>query len=298
MTPKYSIIVPTLGQTTSYKDFLNSLCDLPNLNDAEILIVVNPPQENFQADIPEKLKEITKVFFSEKGVNRARNKGIESSHGEVLFFFDDDCIIINQSHFQEHLKLHESQPDISAWGGRYKNFSPSEIDEAYNRIQNRWLDMCFNPMNGTYFSLLGGNFSIKRTAFTELFNPDIEYGGSETDFFFRMNKKGYQFKLTEIPVGHAPNLTIKKFVTKAQLQARRHTEFVEKDLLPDFQFIPYTSQSNNPLEKMFYQFFTTKDSEIKFDVERKSFTQLIKKYYYLVCFFLENKNLFLKANKK
>jgi glycosyltransferase involved in cell wall biosynthesis len=296
--PKFSVILPTMGNAQSCQTFLQSLLPVQGLDQMEVLIIVNPPQTTFKLSIPEKLKAITKIIYSGLGVNRARNRGIEEAQGDLLFFFDDDCIVLNESHFVAHENLHALNTEVVAWGGYYKNLGHTEIDEAYNKIQNRWLDMCLNPENGNHFSLLGGNFSFKRSAVTELFDPEILYGGAETDFFFRMNRKGYQFKFTEMSVGHAPNLTLKKFITKAQLQARRHRNFLEQGLLPDFQFVPFYSKSNSTLEQIFHQFFINSDQEMTFEIGRDKFSQLVKKYYYLVSFFLENKNLFLSLKRK
>jgi glycosyltransferase involved in cell wall biosynthesis len=296
--PKFSVIVPTRGDSQSCQAFLKSLCQVQGLESLEILVIINPPQPSFELHVPDALRAITKLLFSEAGVNCARNRGIEEAKGDLLFFFDDDCVILAENHFAEHERLHRQEPHTIAWGGHYKNLGRSEIDEAYNRIQNRWLDMCFNPEDGSHFSLLGGNFSIKRKLITELFNPEIVYGGSETDFFLRLYQKGGRFKFTPIPVGHNPSLTLKKFITKAQLQAKRHKRFLELDLLPDFHFIPFYSKSNSTLERIFYQFFINSDREMTFELGKNRCSHIIKKYYYLVSFFLENKSLFLSLRRK
>ena len=96
-----------------------------------------------------------------RGVNRARNLGLRSAAGDVVYFLDDDCRLRNRSHLSTLLHRFESREGVDVRGGPYDNSSrTSRVGRGYNAVANAWT-LGRSAQSGPY---LGGNLSLRKAA--------------------------------------------------------------------------------------------------------------------------------------
>lgn len=95
MSTKVSVVIPVYNGEKYLGECLYSVVN-QTLSDVEIIVVNNASCDNSDNIIKEFLSKYPniKYFFQEnKGVSSARNKGIENSNGEFLYFLDSDDTI-------------------------------------------------------------------------------------------------------------------------------------------------------------------------------------------------------------
>lgn len=139
MNDKISIIVPIYNLENYIKKTVLSICNQTYKN-LEIILVDDGSNDNSYSIIKEleKYDERVKIIRQEnKGVSKARFKGVEESSGDWVGFVDGDDIIEPQMY--EHLLLNAKKfnADISHCG--YQMVFPDHIDYYYNtkRIINQ-----------------------------------------------------------------------------------------------------------------------------------------------------------------
>lgn len=95
MSTKVSVVIPVYNGEKYLADCLYSIVN-QSLSDVEIIVVNNASNDNSETIIKDFLSKYPniKYFFQEnQGVSSARNKGIENSNGEFLYFLDSDDTI-------------------------------------------------------------------------------------------------------------------------------------------------------------------------------------------------------------
>jgi glycosyltransferase involved in cell wall biosynthesis len=289
---EYSIVIPTLGEIANLKQLLQSLVSLPDINRAEILIVLNPPSDKLQKLLDQFSTLNIKLHTSPLGVNQARNVGTKEASGKYIIFLDDDCAIRDPLFLSHHRMAHENNPWAFAVGGFYKNLDRSPIAQAYDEIQREWLlKNQFRP-NGECQMLLGGHFSIKWSPNIPLFDSQIIYGGTETEYFFRLAKMGYRFKLIDLEVEHSPHLTRSILAKKAILQARTHLRLVREGLFISSHWFKCEGPSRNKYKEFYFRLFRLHSLKATNRTPQVGkIKRILSDYHQKICFYLENRNL-------
>lgn len=292
MNPRFSIVIPTRGDFQSVQRLMQSLSRLTGIEEAEVLIVLNPPSPKLDSLSFPSAKWQLKILTSKKGVNEARNQGIKESRGSLIFFFDDDCEILDVNFLCIHEKHHAERPEILALGGHYVSESKNKLAQAYNEIQRDWLIQNRNGLFGESSVLLGGNFSIKRKNPMPLFDPSIQYGGSETEFFLRLGKEGHRFLQIDLPVLHNPDIDLKSFARKARLQGRTHRRLAAAGLTSSQRWVKLPKQNLEPYLTCYKMFFHQEFFIFNPGRFLKVLRYKIAKLHSDLCFYLSNRDLF------
>ncbi len=219
MNIEFSIIIPHHHDEKNLEALLDSLQGQNTKFLFEVLIVSNPGSAK-ASRLAAKDPRFINIDISDIGVNRARNKGILSSKSDLLFFLDSDCILNDSDLVQKHYDFHQNNPKICCLGGMYENSSLRKLDVAYNYLQNRWL--LSGSEGETSNHLIGGHFSCKKSLLKEQhFDEEITYGGSETEWFYRLKKMGCISVLNgQLKVGHRTKLKISDFLKKHYRQGQ------------------------------------------------------------------------------
>jgi len=219
MSSGVSIIIPSIGEIKNLKKLIPSILaqDLGEMA-VQIIVVLNGVSDDKYSVIRESFAtnwptvELLKI--DDRGVNKARNAGLQKASQAIVIFLDDDCELHQKSTIQKYAALHFANPHLFAIGGGY--ILPDEYglyDEVYNYIQMNWFVCGQKYSSGTLIEtqhLLGGNFSFKRELAIKhqlQFEPTIAYGGSELDFFKKALKAGLKLAATELDVTHNTNET-------------------------------------------------------------------------------------------
>lgn len=225
-----SIIIPTLGNYQNLERLLRSIAFQDIAHDQiEIILVVNGLKNyKYKRHIElvfSKFETIKKniIYLEKRGVNKARNCGIHASTCDTLLFLDDDCELINQKFLSYHLQFHTKNEHVFAIGGGYDLPKTAKyFDLVYNSIQMDWLNSG-KIDEKFHLYLLGGNFSVKKKLLNNVsifFDENIEYGGSEYDFFLSLNQKNQSVVKVNLPVLHHTNESIASLSRKMFKQGR------------------------------------------------------------------------------
>jgi len=123
------------------------------------------------------------------GVNAARNCGIENAKFDRIWLLDDDVL---PAHTNPVDFWRSDFDDRKVWGGEY--WSPPEAGQAMrsaNCLARMWRRSASHPRQE---ALLGGSLSFTRQVWREVgrFSEAWEYGGTETEWLFRVWRAGYE----------------------------------------------------------------------------------------------------------
>lgn len=271
-----TIVIPTLGKLENLARLVKSIERQSfTKSNYEILIVVNGVIKN---DLREKLlyltsaysKIVLKIYFiTAKGVNRARNYGLNNAKYRIVLFLDDDCEMQNHHFLSQNIELHNQYKDCFAIGGGYLLANDSRyLDEIYNYVQMKWyfsgqIDLVDQTTvdesagKETRY-LLGGNFSIKSEIAGRqqlLFDESIIYGGSEYEFFKRARAMDLKMYATELNVVHHTQETLWSLTGKIYKQGRGKAHI-------EYKYGP-TTRAMNKMDKRELDFFDIQTRLVK-----------------------------------
>lgn len=211
MIHNISVVIPSLGNLKNLDRLIKSIAaqNLPK-NRFEVLLIINGPCIEREIKLwSEAFSEFLVVcFIPEKGVNRARNYGLQRVRYPIALFLDDDCELPNPFFLSEHLRKHWQHQESFAIGGGYLLPDHSKyFDGAYNTLQMRWFfsGVEQNGLKRTNHHLLGGNVSIKiegLKAQNLSFDEAVAYGGSEYEFFKKAEMAGLEMLMIDLDVIH------------------------------------------------------------------------------------------------
>lgn len=194
---------------------------------------------------------------SKQGANSARNLGIDSAVAEVLFFIDDDCELDGDSIVQAHIDYHMNTGSQNIFGGLYKTpVNSTFLQKVYHDIQMNWIFSNQRP-DGSFGMLLGGHFSIsKKNAMKLRFDDQMQYGGTETEFFIRAIAAKINLALkVDLALIHHPHLSLLGFVQKAFRQGEG-TCYIERKFLLPLRFVFYATSPEKTSPKRAMVFFS------------------------------------------
>ena len=118
-----TVAIPTLGDRPGLEDLLAALArqDFPE-SEREILIVGNLESPRLRRIVERwrpRIDGLRLEFTGVLGVNAARNLALDLARGELVVFFDDDCVPASAAFLAEVARLHREHPEAWAIGGFY-----------------------------------------------------------------------------------------------------------------------------------------------------------------------------------
>lgn len=216
---KADIVIPTTGRR-SLRGLIRSLenCNLESLN--SVYVVYNGVVRGSITAVDSSALNITNLFEPNRGVNRARNLGLERCTADIAIFLDDDCEIADRDFIKKYIEAFGADKEATAIGGVYiANSSKNSTSRAYSALQDFWFFSGQMP-DSQNAHLLGGNvgYSIKNLGKAR-FNEQIKFGGSETELHFRLRAAGHRLiGRSEIGVVHNVQVGLFQFFRRALLQ--------------------------------------------------------------------------------
>lgn len=248
MLQKIEIVIPVLKTKKSdLNRLLSSILNQSPLNysNINILVVLNPAYAAEALQFESNLKSVLKfpdfisltVFPSEsRGVNAARQLGLQHCTSEIVFFFDDDVVLNDSTLTANHVEQHLKNTGLFAIGGSYHNDEiKTQFALVYLRRQIRWINEAYTDSSRTGVAyLLGGHFSIKRSLLQTAnlgFDKSILFGSSETEFFMSARSKGLKLQLFKFSVQHHIIDGSLRLMQKTFLQGRGKRYIESKNLL-------------------------------------------------------------------
>lgn len=212
--PKYSVIVPVYNRIDEVDDLLRSLAS-QTFRDFETIIVEDgstaPCRET--VDIYKDRLDVRYYYKENEGRSIARNYGIERSKGDMLVFFDSDCVI--PADYFEKLDRELSARPLDCFGGpdaAHSSFTPVQKAISFamtsflttggirgGKIQmEKFVPRSFNMgYSRSVYDSVGG--------FREMFSEDI-------DMSTRIRQAGFSIGLIrDAAVYHKRRVDFRKF---------------------------------------------------------------------------------------
>ncbi|MCI4626322.1 MAG: glycosyltransferase [Candidatus Magnetoovum sp. WYHC-5] len=212
---KTSVIIPTYNRPVDLKNCIESLLK-QTVRPTEIIVVDDGNLEELPLASQCKEANINYIYYKKDkpGLTESRNRGIKLSHGDIIFFFDDD-VILYDSYIEETLKVYKEDKTgaIGGVGGMITNQKPVTMIHGIRRILEMFFlvtgkegkvlpsGFCTNfgstlfpikKITGVDF-LSGGVSSFRKEVFNEFtFDTDtyLNYGlGEDKDFTYRVSNK-------------------------------------------------------------------------------------------------------------
>lgn len=186
---KYSVIIPTLNQSSKLKKCLSQLAKLNFKSDlSEVLVVDNGSTDDTKEvafSFKDKIQNLNYYFCADPGLMAARHMGCEEAQGDILCYIDDDSFVTK--YWLKGISDSFSDKNVVLVGGpcipEYEIAPPEWLEYFWNKTE-------FGKVNG-FLSLVdfgsqerkispmyvfGCNFFIRKDIF-------LEIGGSHPDFF-------------------------------------------------------------------------------------------------------------------
>jgi glycosyltransferase involved in cell wall biosynthesis len=139
----FSIVVPTYNRALKLKTLLRSVLEQDALPKEVVIIDQNISRSTFDVasavdrEFLDKGIALKYLYLDKKSASRARNLGIDHSSGEVVFFIDDDIILL-RGYIKNVLGVYESFPDALGVQGVMLNYKPTyDLESLLGRLENQ-----------------------------------------------------------------------------------------------------------------------------------------------------------------
>ena len=182
--PTVSIVIPSLAASDYLDVALASV--MPQATDlgAQVIVIVDGPDPNAERIVHRHGAEL--IAFSERrGLNRARNAGVEASQGELVVFIDQD-IDAPAGWLAALVQGARSYPDHHMFGGPIR----ARLEGARRgcgREPAPITTLDAGPVDCDVPLVWGANMAIRRSALVRLgaFDPELSGRGDEEEFEYR-----------------------------------------------------------------------------------------------------------------
>lgn len=220
---RISLILATVGRTTTLERFLDSLNNQSH-RDFELIVVDQNPDNRVPAILdPYRTKFSISYYRSPRGLSRARNVGLEHVTGEIIGFPDDDCWYLSADFLNKVAGVFSREPQCDGLTGPVIDedekvvFGVDDSTTHYQTIYSCWRLVNSNTL------------FVRHSAVSKLkcFDETIGVGsgtpwgsGEDVDFVIRLLKVGLRCRYdTDIVVGHpSPD----RSTTQAALKAYQY----------------------------------------------------------------------------
>jgi cellulose synthase/poly-beta-1,6-N-acetylglucosamine synthase-like glycosyltransferase len=211
----FSVVVPTFSRTDEVSELLTSLVEQHDKNFE--VIIADGSLDDSVGRIIQKFKDKLQLIYLYKkalGISESRNWGVENAKGDIVVFFDSDCVIPPR-YFAEVRKFLLVSP-LDAYGG------PDKASENFSSIQKAisYAMTSFFTTGGIrgrkshvgQYQPRSFNMGIKRQVFIDLKGFSGLKVSEDIDLSIRLKKKGYHSGLIENAyVYHKRRSTFYKF---------------------------------------------------------------------------------------
>jgi glycosyltransferase involved in cell wall biosynthesis len=211
----FSVVVPTYGRPDEVTELLSSL-ENQELKDFEVILGDGSPDDSLKT-VADKYKDRLKLKHLHKkklGISESRNWGVENAIGEIVVFFDSDCVI--PPFYFKVVKEYLSANPLDAYGG------PDRADQSFNSRQKAisYAMTSFFTTGGIRgkkkhvgnYQPRGFNMGIRRSVFNAIGGYSGLKVSEDIDLSMRLKKAGYRSGLIEgAYVYHKRRSTFYKF---------------------------------------------------------------------------------------
>jgi glycosyltransferase involved in cell wall biosynthesis len=184
-----SVVIPAFNEENYIGACLKQIIKSKPANVQEIIIVNNASTDR-TAEVAAQFPEVRVVYESQKGLTKARQRGLREATGDLLAFVDADSLV-PQDWFEIVNQEFSADPNLVCLSGPYVYYDTP----AWQQWSVKWLywNMLarviyfFTKYMGT-----GGNMVARREALLKIggFDTTIQFYGEDTDTARRLHEVG------------------------------------------------------------------------------------------------------------
>jgi glycosyltransferase involved in cell wall biosynthesis len=216
MTPRFSLVVATVGRSEELTRLIESL--LRQTCESFEVIVVDQNVDDRVHRILSRYDHLDVIHLrSELGVSRARNVGLNAARGEIIAFPDDDCWYPPDA-LESRLALLDGHPEWHALLGR-------SVDANGEESMGRWATRAGSITKlGVWTSVIAFNMFVRRSVCQQIGGFDESLGPGagtpwgaceENDYILRAINAGFTAWYEPGVTAFHPN-TVSDYATAAQ----------------------------------------------------------------------------------
>jgi glycosyltransferase involved in cell wall biosynthesis len=194
---KLSFVIPAHNEAQYIGQCLDSILKTlrENHEEAEVLVINNASTDNTK-DIAARYPGVRVVDEPEKGLTKARQKGLRAARGELLAYIDADTQV--PPAWLGILKREFSRrKDLVCLSGPYKYYDLPKFQKFLAEFG--WKIFAPPTYHAVGYMVLGGNFVAKKDALIKAggFDANIKFYGEDTDIARRLSAVGKVLFLME-----------------------------------------------------------------------------------------------------
>ena len=185
---KISLVIPAYNEEDYIVDCLEKAIKHSDGKFHEIIVINNNSTDKTK-ELALQIPGVIVVDEPEKGLTKARQKGLEVATGDLIAYIDADTRIHAQW-FKMAESFFAKHPNVVSLSGPYRYYDGSVLKNFLLHIVWQLNAPIAYHMAG--YMILGGNFIAKKQALIDMggFDKTIEFYGEDTDLSRRLNKFG------------------------------------------------------------------------------------------------------------
>ncbi len=237
---KVSIIIATLNRQDILLEMLKRLIkESADFYEALVIDQTETLSGELKAFINQN-QNIKYIYQKEKSMCKARNRGIKTASGDILFFFDDDSFV-SKGIIKAHLKNYKDK-SVGAVTGRevledqpdYKTHGKSQAITKYGNIIVNLSSVDRGETDGVW----GANMSFRSDVFDKigLFDENLMVRRDETDVALRLRLAGY--KIIFEPLAKIIHKTISTGGTRNDKRIKWYFKFFQDEIYFFLKYFP------------------------------------------------------------
>ncbi len=202
---KISFVIPAYNEEKYIGDCLRSVITATNeLPFPTEIVVVNNASTDRTKEVASGFSGVRVVDEPKKGLTRARQRGVESTTGELVACVDSD-VRIPKDWPHKALKAFEESPDLVCLSGPFIYYDLSAFTRMMVKLFYLMGILFYRASRfivGRGALVQGGNFILRRSALEKIggFDTTIEFFGEDTDTARRMSEVGRVEFISELSV--------------------------------------------------------------------------------------------------
>ena len=192
---KISFVIPAHNEENYVGDCLRALFQAMSDKPYPMeVVVVNNASTDRTAEVARQFPGVRVVDEPRKGITRARQKGLESTTGELIANIDSD-VRLPSDWLDVALAEFERDPSLVCLSGPFVYYDLSRLSRAMTKAFY-FLGILFYRLSrlliGRGAMVQGGNFILRRSALQKIggYDTTIEFFGEDTDIARRMSSVG------------------------------------------------------------------------------------------------------------
>jgi GT2 family glycosyltransferase len=186
-TAAVSVVVPSRGRAGYLEVTLDSL----ESQDPHELLVVDDGSSDGTKELLGRRGTRSLRLDPARGLNAARNAGVEATSGELVAFVDDD-VEVPSGWLGALAEGAERHPEAEAFGGPIRARFEGPAPRGCGREDPPLTTLDLGPEDRPCEIVWGANMMVRRSAFERVgrFDEEIEGGGDEEEWLERLRAAG------------------------------------------------------------------------------------------------------------